>query len=439
MNKFSRLSPLTLFLIGTLLLLTVYLSVDSRAGNEIAKPVPEVEWSQLLPSGGTFVKPASTSYSRTDFGDAVSHPPRITHVQIFDLNQDGRQQIIACDARRNRIVSYTMNSQGNWEEELLADNLNVPAHATVVDLDQDGDRDLLVSILGSMYPNDTKIGQILWLENREGRFVKHRLKANLRRVADVQPGDFDGDGDIDLAVAVFGYARGEVLWLENDGSQEFIEHSLHSAAGAIHVPVADFDGDGDLDIATVISQEDEQVIGFENDGTGQFEPHSLFESLNYDLGSAGLVADDLDQDGDMDLLLPVGDNLEYTHASPQPYHGCYWLENKGDWNFSEQRIATFGGTYAAAVGDLDGDNDRDVVLVSMTNDWSRKEHPSLIWLENDGRQNFSASAISNDPIHLITVDCGDWSGDGIDDIVTGGMNLFRPYERMGRVTGWKRN
>jgi len=258
----------------------------------------------------------------------------------------------------------------------------------------------------------------------------------LRRVADVQAGDLDQDGDIDLAVAVFGYARGEVLWLENDGAQHFREHSLISAAGAIHVPIADFDGDGDLDLSTVISQEDEQVIAWENLGNGEFLPHVLFETLNYDLGSAGLVVDDLDQDGQPDLLLPVGDNLEYTYSYPQPYHGCYWLRNLGDWTFESKRIATFGGTYAAAAGDLDGDSDRDVVLVSMTNDWSVTAHPSIIWLENDGQNNFHPFAIANDPIFLITVDCGDWNGDGIDDIVTGGMHLFPPFERSGRITGW---
>lgn len=157
---------------------------------------------------------------------------------------------------------------------------------------------------------------------------------------------------------------------------------------------------------------------------------------NFDLGSAGLVLSDLDQDGDQDLILPVGDNLEDIHSYPQPYHGCFWLENRGAWNFVKHRIAHFGGTYAAAVGDLDGDRDQDVVLVSMFNDWDRKGHASVVWLENDGRQNFTTWQIADHPTHLVTVACGDLNGDGRDDIVAGGLHLVPPFQGFEGLSAW---
>ncbi len=90
-------------------------------------------------------------------------------------------------------------------------------------------------------------------------------------------------------------------------------------------------------------------MGFDNDGKGNFTPRLLFESLNYDLGSAGLVKTDLDGDGDLDLLLPAGDNLEDSQSYPQPYHGCFWLENNAvgtkptPWAFTSHRISNLGG------------------------------------------------------------------------------------------------
>jgi hypothetical protein len=155
------------------------------------------------------------------------------------------------------------------------------------------------------------------------------------------------------------------------------------------------------------------------------------------VGSAGLVLCDLDKDGKLDMLLPQGDNLEDPYAWPQPYHGCLWFRNLGNWKFESKRIANFGGTYAAAVGDLDGDGDLDVVLVSLCNDWTDPARPSLVWLENDGHQNFNMRPIDNAPIGLITVACGDLNKDGRADIVAGSLLLPPIVERrIDRVTIW---
>ena len=139
---------------------------------------------------------------------------------------------------------------------------------------------------------------------------------------------------------------------------------------------------------------------------------------------------------DLDLILPVGDDLEDYYTYPQPYHGCLWLENRGNWSFASKRIAQFGGTYAAECADLDGDGDQDVVLVSMLNERNEPRLPSLVWLENDGRQNFQIRQISAQPSQLVTVACGDLNGDGRADIVAGGLHLMRPFDQLGRVTAW---
>ena len=387
--------------------------------------------------------PGGLNWHKTEIGPAASRTPsaprkaRITNVQIVDFDDDGVNDVLVCDPQRNAVLWYQPAKTG-WNEHVLARDLQAPAHATLVDLDADGDSDVVVSELGDIWPSDELIGRLVYLENTGANkeFRRHLLLDAVRRVADAQPGDFDGDGDLDLAVAVFGYARGEVLWLENRGDLKFREHRLWSRAGAIHVPVADFDGDGDLDIATVVSQDDEEVLAFENDGSGAFRPRTLFSTINYDLGSAGLVLTDLDQDGDADLLLPAGDNLEENYPWPQPYHGCIWLENLGRWKFAAQRIATFGSTYAAAPGDLDADGDLDVALVSLLNDWGDRSLPSAVWLENDGRQNFQLRPVDTTPTHLIAVACGDLNGDGRADIVAGGMHLRPPFDRTGRVTAW---
>src|SRR5438034_1790802 len=161
---------------------------------------------------------SKAAFDKTVFNDHKS-AVRVANVQIVDFDRDGLNDILVCDAARNAVILYRQIPGGRFEERVLADNLKCPAHATVVDLDQDGDLDVVVAVLGSIFPWDELVGKVVLLEN-EGdyyHFTQHVLLDDVRRVADVQAGDLNGDGNIDLGVAVFGYARGDVVWWENRG------------------------------------------------------------------------------------------------------------------------------------------------------------------------------------------------------------------------------
>src|SRR5207253_3421794 len=173
----------------------------------LAKPAPP---GSRGPAPGISSKAA---FDKTVFSDHKS-AVRVANVQIVDFDRDGLNDILVCDSARNAVILYRQTSSGQFTERVLADNLKCPAHATVVDLDKDGDLDVVVAVLGSIFPWDELVGKVVLLEN-EGdhyHFTQHVLLDDVRRVADVQAGDLNGDGNIDLVVAVFGYARGEVLW-----------------------------------------------------------------------------------------------------------------------------------------------------------------------------------------------------------------------------------
>jgi len=390
--------------------------------------------ASILPKGAPsrFLQPHSVGLPV-----ALKTRPLVAQLSIVDLDRDGLSDIVACDVLENRVVWLRQAPRGTFTESAVGTEVRAPAHAEAVDIDRDGDLDLLVASLGVMFPSNARIGSVVVLENDgRGRFTNRVLASEIARVADVRAGDFDGDGDLDLAVAGFGYDDGETHWMENLGNWRFRSTRLLNLSGAINVEIADLDRDGDLDITSLVSQEWEEVYAFVNDGRGHFEPRLVWGSTNDDFGSSWLTAADLDKDGDIDFLYSNGDAFDYAPPSGRPWHGVQWLENTGALNFTFHRLADFSGASSPQPVDIDGDGDLDVVVVSAYNAWDDPSAQSLVWLENDGRMRFAMHDLAASPTHLVTVAAGDLTGDGLPDLATGGMHISRPYDRMSRITMW---
>ncbi len=361
--------------------------------------------------------------------------PMIAHVSIADLDRDGLNDIVVADAAANRITWIRQAPAGTFTESTIGEVAG-PAHAQAVDLDRDGDLDVVVASLGVLFPNNAKIGSVIVLEN-DGRqaFTKRVLVEQIARVSDVRAGDLDGDGDLDLAVAQFGYDQGETRWMENLGGWTFESHILQSLSGPINAEMADVDGDQDLDIVSLVSQEWEEIYAFVNDGRGTFTPKRIFGASNEDFGSSWITVVDMDRDGDVDVLYSNGDAFDYAPPTGRTWNGLQWLENRGH-EFRYHRIGDFSGASSPQAADMDGDGDIDVVVVSAYNNWERPDAWSLAMFENDGRMGFTLRPIAGTPTHLITLAIGDLDGDARPDLATGGMHMSYPFDRMSRVMVW---
>jgi hypothetical protein len=370
-------------------------------------------------------------------GVAEKERPMISHVSIADLDRDGLPDVIACVVHENRVAWLRQSPGGTFTEATLGGEVRAPAHAEVVDIDRDGDLDVLVASLGVLFPSNARIGAVLVLENEgAGRFASRVLAEGIARVADARAGDLDNDGDLDIAVAGFGYDAGETGWLRNVGSWRFEATVLQNLSGPINVEIVDLDGDGDKDIASLVSQEWEEIYVHVNDGTGRFQAQLVWGSTNDDFGSSWLTAADMDKDGDTDFLYSNGDAFDYAPTGSRPWHGVQWIENRGGLTFAVHRIADLSGASSPHPADLDGDGDLDVAVVSAYNNWADPAAQSLVWLENDGRMRFALHDLASAPTHLVTVAAGDVTGDGRIDLVTGGLHASRPYDRMSRITLW---
>ncbi len=369
-------------------------------------------------------------------GDTPDEKATIAHVAVTDLDADGLPDVIVCDVLARRVKWIRQAPRGVYTERAIGPDIGGPAHAEACDVDLDGDLDVLVASMGMILPNNDRIGKVIVLENDgEERFTQHVLADEIARVTDVQCGDLDGDGDVDLAVGQFGYDQGEIRWMRNDGDWHFESEILLSLSGTIHTPVVDLDGDGDLDIVALVSQEWEEVYAFENDGHGRFKTRILYGVADDDYGSSGIGIGDLDADGDPDIIWANGDAFVATDYRPLPSHGVQWLENVGGWSFEFRRLGTFPGAYDPCAADLDRDGDLDVLSVSAFNWWDRPGAQSMVWWENRAGT-FVGRDLAEAPTHLVTVDVADMDGDGRIDAVTGSMNLYPPFDRIGRITLW---
>ncbi|CAL9448619.1 hypothetical protein SUDANB95_02383 [Actinosynnema sp. ALI-1.44] len=162
--------------------------------------------------------------------------------------------------------------------------------------------------------------------------------------------DFDRDGKADLAVAD---DRGELVLFTGRGDGTFVERAKHVLGGGYGqvIVIGDLDGDTDPDIAVGSSSGGAKpaVTVLLNDGTGAFTRIAAAGFGTYSDTLVGLALDDLDRDGEPDLVAVTTTEL-------------WVLSGRGDGTFGAAGTPLSGEVTGAALGDLDGDGRSDLVL-----------------------------------------------------------------------------
>ncbi len=386
---------------------------------------------------------------------AASVSPAVSQLKWCKLDHDADPMMVISDMRSGTVMALKLGKTRS-PARLLA-QLNHPCHVEPCDLDGNGTIDLVVSDLGSFPPGDHQLGRVVWL-SRQVDDVSYQpivIAEGIGRVADARPADFDGDGDLDIIVAVFGMDRtGKIMLLRNVTSRadagdavtlDFEMETIDARPGAIHVPPYDFNGDGYLDFAALISQEYEQVAVFINQqgvdrDHGRFHLQTLWEGPDITFGSSGLNLVDLDEDGDADLLYTNGDSFDNGFVNPR--HGVQWLENLGSMKFAYHRLTDLTGAYAALAGDLDLDGDRDIIAVawlpSMVEPGNVLDKPcaSVVLLEQVTPGQFERHTLEENVAVHATLEMADFDADGDLDFAVGFHSLGRVDQSPHWVAIW---
>ena len=280
---------------------------------------------------------------------------RGSYIRVFlaDLDGDGRPEAVApnkgaqnpATADYERLTPISVFTAGanplapdGWRETILG-NYSVPHNAEPVDLDGDGDLDVLGGIRGGP--------RLVWFENAgTGALAFTERPITIERgwasAFHAAYADFNEDGRLDIVTVV---GTGEprrgapmhLAWLEQPAAKDgpWRPHRIGRFAPDTITGLAlgDIDGDGDLDVmagsysqgsraeddAAVTAADPLGRIGwFENPGkAGAPWPRHDISRRKRGMFDQ-FVARDLDADGDLDF---VG-----TRGNSAPYDGVFWLE-----------------------------------------------------------------------------------------------------------------
>ncbi|MCB1048289.1 MAG: VCBS repeat-containing protein [Calditrichaeota bacterium] len=219
--------------------------------------------------------------------------------------------------------------------------------------------------------------------------------------------DIDGDGDYDNFGATGAFDT-VLNWFENEGSPPYTEH-LISVEDPWTIVGGDLDSDGDADVLAAVLLPN-RLLWWANDGAGNFAaPVSIPTSFGGGSDSWFTLCD-INGDAAMDIL-----------AFHRDDYNVVWYENDGSQNFTEHLIENAPDRGRLASGDLDDDGDVDIVIVSVENSPTRH----IGWYENDGAESFSYHNIDWDGVgRLYTVDIADLDGDQDMDILGGGAQFI---------------
>jgi Tfp pilus assembly protein PilF len=232
--------------------------------------------------------------------------------------------------------------------------------ALFVDLDHDGDLDLLLVANGQ---------RTVYRNNLDGTFTEATAVFGLAGAGDARDavfGDFDGDGRIDVFVT---NEHGSDALLHNGGAERFSDvtatSGLASSGGSGAAAVGDYNNDGFLDLFVARMDGGEPTLWL-NKGNGTFtRDRRSSAALRAPRSTTGLAATfvDYDNDGWLDLVV-AGTSLRSGERSS----GVHLFRNDGTGRFLDRSTVIpdpmrAAGASAIAVSDVDDDGDEDLVLI----------------------------------------------------------------------------
>jgi len=278
-----------------------------------------------------------------------------------------------------------------------------------------------VTMVGNLNPSEIPLGKIYKKFN--GGIAE--IADTLHRPVHTSVYDFDKNGSEELVVSEFGNLTGSLSMWSEDEEQVYQKQVLLAQPGIIQTIVKDMNRDNKADIIVLSTQGNEGISILYHTERLNFRTEQIIR-FNPVHGSSWFNLVDYNNDGYDDIIVVQGDNADKTYVN-KPYHGMRIYINDGKNQFEEKFFYPLYGATRFVANDFDQDGDIDIGIVSSFPDYERHPEHSFVYLENVDSENFKFKSfgLENPSVgRWLLMDSGDIDKDGDEDIILSSFTYY---------------
>lgn len=365
-------------------------------------------------------------------------------VTSCDWNNDGRMDFFITNSGTTQRVRLNSGA-GTFSTVAISGLNNHIGISSISDINGDGSQDIIFSA-SSGYSLNNGSNSFAAVTTFASQFI---ASDRFTGIQSKTTGDIDSDGDVDIFLST---DVATYLYL-NDGSEKFTRVGFADAP-CNYMVISNYDGDADQDLICSGSN----LVVYVNDGSMNFTPRTIRTGMNSGWETRiPFVITDIDGDSDMDFV-----TVEGSYWSSDVFFMLSDGAATPTYSTITQIVSNRDAITAVGVADLDGVNNKDIVVVNnatsgnivelFTNNGSQVFTPSTldsgggfgyfnmkvldfdvdgdqdiyyvqefgthIWLQNDGSGSFTKVTTGIYDSWNIEFDIADINSDGALDVVS---------------------